>query len=301
MKIRVLLVTAGLTALVVAGCAETPTRHTTKGDLRATVSSPTTGGPSVTVAATPTTSSTPTAASTTASTGAGSSSSSGGSKPAGTNGSGTTPARAPVNHACPARASGLSGGKWRQAIYLQSLGTHEFPRELVHVHACSSSGLPVTLALANTNNCVLHGIDLDALGPPASCDVVASQRGDSRFAPAAVVRSAYRAIPQQIVGSWGGPAAGTSLSLASTQVLRVTVVVTSGSSFDESGLGVTGTDANVCGSGQFDSFSGSGTVRKTIDIPLSAPGLCTLRMSMGGAALNQQTIAAPAITFHVTP
>ena len=158
----------------------------------------------------------------------------------------------------------------------------------------------MTLTLAHSNNCVLHGTELDAVGPPASCDVVASQRGDSRFATAPTVRSSYRAIPQQIVGSWGGPAAGTSLSLASTQVLKLTVVVTSESSFDESGLGVTGSDPNVCGSGQFDSFSGSGTIRKTIDIPLSAPGLCTVRMSMGGAALNQQTIAAPAITFHIT-
>jgi hypothetical protein len=303
MRTKVTLAMAGLAAVVLAGCAGHPTTHATSADLRASASSsPTAAGtsaPSATSAAT-SAGGTSKPSSTTSSTGAGSSTSSHGSNPTGPKGSGTAAPLPPVNHACPARTTGLSGGKWRQAIYLQSLGSHEFPRELVRVRACSSSGLPVTLALARNNNCVLHGVDLDAVDPPASCDVVASQRGDSRFAAASTVSSSYRAIRQQIVGSWGGPAAGTSFSLGSTGVLTVTVVVTSASSFDESGLGVTGADSSVCGFWQFDSFSGSGTVRKTVEISLAGVGKCTLRMSMGGAALNQQIIAAPDITYYVT-
>jgi hypothetical protein len=224
----------------------------------------------------------------------GTTSTGGGGKGSTTNGSNPAP---PTNPSCPARAKGQSGGRWHQAIYLASPGTHEYPHALVHLRACSSSGLPVRLSLESVNNCELHGTALDAVSPPASCVVVASQAGNSRFLPAATVRASYRAIEQQIVGSWGGPSGGSTVSMGNG--LKVTIVVRSGSSFEVDGMAVVSRTDSVCDSADVGSFTSTGTKSVTVDIPLHAVGVCTLHLDMGGAALNQVVVGARDISFHV--
>jgi hypothetical protein len=205
----------------------------------------------------------------------------------------------PTNPACSARATGQVGGRWRQAIAFAAPGSHQYPDSIQSLHACASSGLPVTFALAaGAVNCSLTGSQVEATSAPASCVVVASQAGNRRFAPAASVSGAYRVGLQTVSGSWGGPPAGTPLTVAGG--LTVTVVITSGGSYQIGDVSLDSSDESVCSSVDVGPVSGSGTTTTNVVVPLNAPGTCTLSMSIVGAALNTVNQAPAPRSYTVT-
>lgn len=209
------------------------------------------------------------------------------------------PTPPPTNPACSARATGQVGGRWRQAIAFTAPGTHVYPDSVQSLQACTSSGLPVTFALApGAVNCSLRGSQVEATSTPASCVVVASQAGNSRFAPAASVSGAYRVDPQTVSGSWGGPPAGTPLTVAGG--LTVTVVIASNGSYHIGDVSLDSSDESVCSSVDVGPVSGSGTSRTNVVVPLTAPGTCTLSMSIVGAALNTVNQAPAPVSYPIT-
>lgn len=208
-------------------------------------------------------------------------------------------AHAPTNLSCPARADGQSGGRWRQAIHLDSPGTtHEYPDQSVRVHACATSGLPVSLALGSgAINCLLQGDLVEATDVPASCTVVASQAGDRTFAPATAVSAGYRVALQSVIGAWGSPPAGSTVSLANG--LTVSVVISSHGSFDIGELALQSADDSVCSTVVVGRVNGNGTATTTVNVPLHTTGTCTLTMSIVGAELNAVNRTPQPRSYHV--
>jgi hypothetical protein len=210
-----------------------------------------------------------------------------------------TPTPPPPNPACSARATGQVGGRWRQAIAFTAPGSHEYPDSTESLHACSSSGLPVTFTLAaGAVNCSLSGSQVEATSTPASCVVIASQGGNSEFAPAPSVSGAYQVSPQTVSGSWGGPPAGTPLTISGG--LTVTVVITSNGSFQIGDLSLDSSDESVCSSVDVGPISGTGTTSTDVVVPLNDEGTCTLSMSLVGAALNTVNQAPAPQSYPVT-
>jgi hypothetical protein len=210
-----------------------------------------------------------------------------------------SPAPPPTNPACSARATGQVGGRWRQAIAFTAPGSHQYPDSTESLHACSSSGLPVTFTLAaGAVNCTLSGSQVEATSTPASCVVIASQGGNSEFAPAASVSGAYRVSLQTVSGSWGGPPAGTPLTVSGG--LTVTVVITSNGSYQIGDVSLDSSDESVCSSVDVGPISGTGTTSTNVVVPLNAAGTCTLSMSIVGAALNTVNQAPAPRSYTVT-
>jgi hypothetical protein len=173
------------------------------------------------------------------------------------------------------------------------------PDDVQQLDACASSGLPVTFALAaGAVNCSLSGNQVAATAVPASCVVVASQSGDAQFAPAPSVSASYQVDPQAVAASWGGPAPGTHVSL--TAGLTVSVVTTAQGSYQLSDVALISADQRVCGSADAGAVSGNGTTTTSVVIPLSAPGLCTLTLSVVGSTGTSVSVPG-SVSYHITP
>ncbi|WP_410608293.1 hypothetical protein [Amycolatopsis sp. lyj-109] len=111
------------------------------------------------------------------------------SKPAGPG----TPA-----NACGAPPTGRApDGRAQQRIVFPSPGAHQWPDTQVTMHACATSGLPVTYQFENGGrggSCRVSdpvGTTYGSQGVPISCQVTATQAGNAAFAPAAPVTGTW--------------------------------------------------------------------------------------------------------------
>ncbi|MGW2826645.1 hypothetical protein ACWC24_37565 [Streptomyces sp. NPDC001443] len=98
---------------------------------------------------------------------------------------------------------------------------HTYPDTRAPLRACATSGLPVSYAYEPQENCHTEGGQVVLNGTTGSCTVIASQPGDSAWAPARAVRREFRVGPQWVTASWADPP--VRLSYPGVTVVRVRI------------------------------------------------------------------------------
>ncbi len=118
-------------------------------------------------------------------------------------GSGAGPTSKPAGPGTPANACGTPptgrapDGRAQQRIVFPSPGAHQWPDTKVTLHACATSGLPVTYQFENGGrggSCRVSdpvGTTYGSQGVPIHCQVTAIQAGNAAFAPAAPVTGTW--------------------------------------------------------------------------------------------------------------
>ncbi|WP_416967645.1 hypothetical protein [Streptomyces sp. 4F14] len=123
--------------------------------------------------------------------------------------------------------TGTQDGRRAQTVVLPPLGTHHtFPHITVPLRGCATSGLPVVYTVdraSNWNNCNLEPAEnpthVELSGTSGGCTVIASQPGDSTWAPAEAVGQQFRVGYQPVTLSWADPRA--DLPYPGTLAVRV--------------------------------------------------------------------------------
>ena len=209
---------------------------------------------------------------------------------------------------CSATATGSIGGRKRQAIAFQRLGTdHQWPDNEAALVACSSSGLPVSFALtANSSNCQLSsassGMDVVAQQVVADCAVMASQGGNSEYAPAAQVTQPYVVNSLLVTVRAAGPTQAVSLTQG-TQSFTVTLSGEWPFVLDTVGFQAR-PDETVCSPpASWESLdTGSRhSITKTFAATLHATGSCDIQISAGDSQYVLITTGIVEVQFTVKP